>query len=709
MIANISQKFNLQTTTLLVSLCTILLEVFFFNIPVLSTPAVLLYILLIGKSIGERFFDTSGLQWWGGIALLLSSVSLIGVIIYYPYKLTPEFSVITIAAPLLYLLKKKKKTKIEEKPIETSLNTPTKLGMIIFLTLEIILVCTIISARSGELMRSPWIAFDAWFFILFALASSVLFFLMTQKTNTKFLIISAILHHFIFYSIAAIVYKIGFGFDGFIHRATESWILEHGFITPKEPFYIGQYGLVVTFSRITGIAIAYIDIFLIPALAALSIPTLIHHVFKNTWNTTTKNLGLVLSFVIPFIFFFSFNLTTPHNLTLLLLILGMISVVGYTRKKIPYILPALIGLTALGTHPLLGVPTIIIVLVAGIVEKTLKKNVKILTYTMMFVALSVLPLLMFMMQQWFNGHGLPTLVNPFSNSALFLDFFKRPFWYKADAVWYFEIIYAWQYMITPILLICAGIGFWLQKKTTIAWVSLISSVGLCIGAFLLRTLITFPNVASSEQGNYPLRLLIGSVATLLPLVLYGIYHTGKAKTYFIQTKLRIPTTIYYAAGSLIIGALLMLSLYFSYPQYNEKVFFPGLNVSEYDQKVVRWIHEQNETYDYVVLSTILTAVAALTEHPFASYIDTVYGPQFYYSIPSGGPLYLAYEEMVYQGQKRETIDRIFELTNVNTIYLVVPWYWARIDEIVEGAKKSADSWHSIDHKMWIFKYLKHDN
>ena len=316
---------------------------------------------------------------------------------------------------------------------------------------------------------------------------------------------------------------------------------------------------------------------------------------------------------------------------------------------------------------------------------------------------------MFIAQQWLAGYGLPDLTNPLSHFQLFLDFFKRPFWYKADARWYLEILYAWQYLLTPAVIIFSLVGGWYLRKTKIAPLLLSSSIGLTIGAFLLRTLITFPNVSFHEQGNYPLRLLVGAIIILIPLGMYGVVKLVQEKITFIQEKLRLHTSTLYIIGSIKIGIVLTLSLYFSYPQYNGKVYFPGFNVTEYDKHVVEYIHNQNTEHDYVVLSTILTAVTALTEYPFEHYIDTPLGSQFYYSIPAGGPLYILYEEMLYQGQKRETIDKVFELTDTLRVYFVVPWYWKNSDIIAEGAKKTATSWQSIDGKMWVFEYLKDDS
>ncbi len=705
MIAKISTKINIRTVLLCVSLILCTIEAYIYDAPIVSGIACITYLVIAGKSIGERLSSNKEIQWWGGFAILLSSISLANVIFYYLFKITPLTSIISFIIPLFFLLLPKKKT-TEDALIP---NHPRSNKLIyLFLLLEIILMLIIISSRSGELMPSPWIMFSPWFFILFAISTSIIVYLLSQKTSGKIMTLGIIIHFFIFYCIAAIVYKLGFGFDGFIHRATESWILQNGFISPKEPFYIGQYGLVVTLSRLSGISIQHIDIFLVPILASISIPTLVRAIFPKIWNITRQS-ALVISLIIPFIFFLPFNLTTPHNLTTLAMVLVILGIVGYYHSIIPFSLICMVSLYALATHPLLGAPLMCIVAGAFIQKKYQSKKITVIVCSILTLLLISIPLVMFGVQQWLNGHGAPSLRNPFTHVALFKEYVIRPFWYKADAAWYLEILYIWQYAITPIVIFFGLVGARYLRKTKITWILLSSSTGLLIGAFLLRTLFTFPDVSFHEQGNYPLRLLVGAIITLIPLSMYGVYKFSEKKLLWIQNKLSIKPHTLYILGSIKIGILLMFSLYFAYPQYNGKVYFPGFNVTEYDKKVVQTIHNQNPENNYVVLSTILTAVTSLTEYPFARYIDTEKGPQFYYSIPAGGPLYILYEEMLYQGQKRETIDKVFDLTHVDKVYFVVSWYWKNSDKIVEGGKSTADKWQSIDDKMWIFEYTRNDN
>ena len=181
-------------------------------------------------------------------------------------------------------------------------------------------------------------------------------------------------------------------------------------------------------------------------------------------------------------------------------------------------------------------------------------------------------------------------------------------------------------------------------------------------------------------------------------------------------------------GTLIMIALFItLSFYFSYPQRNIKSRFPGFNVTASDFKAAEWIHErekksspplegvvrggtlteQNDEHDidYIVLSNQLVAVAALTNYSFIKTYNTPLGEFFYYSIPTGGPMYKYYGQMLYEGQKREYMEAAMDLVGVDTAYFVINNYWAGSHLITEGAKNTADSWKMIDDgKVWVFVY-----
>ena len=132
-----------------------------------------------------------------------------------------------------------------------------------------------------------------------------------------------------------------------------------------------------------------------------------------------------------------------------------------------------------------------------------------------------------------------------------------------------------------------------------------------------------------------------------------------------------------------------------------------LNVSLSDFKAVEWIHNDNQEYNYIVLANPLLAAGALTKYNFVKDFDTPQGPVFYYSIPSGGPMFKLYERMLYEGQKREFAEEVMHLTGAKKVYFVVNNYWSNFEKIVEGAKKTADSFYEVDGgKVMIFMYTR---
>ena len=139
-----------------------------------------------------------------------------------------------------------------------------------FLALEIGLFGLLAGNQTIGLLRSPWHALEPTFFAAYTLATMLLFYFIWTAKKLRTAVFFSTMHVFLTCSIVAILYPLGFGFDAFIHRASESWILAHGSILPKTPYYIGQYALVAFLIRTTAIPLFFVDIFLVPVLAAIS-------------------------------------------------------------------------------------------------------------------------------------------------------------------------------------------------------------------------------------------------------------------------------------------------------------------------------------------------------------------------------------------------------------------------------------------------------
>src|SRR3989339_868917 len=200
-----------------------------------------------------------------------------------------------------------------------------------FLYLALFSVCLSIlfSSQTDKAIISPWQEIPFFFFALYALLTIILIISIFQKHRIFLLFLS--LHYFLSFSIALIIYKIGVGFDQFIHTATMEVINKAGEIHPKPFYYIGQYALIITIHKLTLIPITFLNKILIPLFASIFIPIFTYKTLKKIFNEKIKNRFVLLSLLlIPCSFAI---VSTPQNLAYLFLIL--IILFGLTSASLP--------------------------------------------------------------------------------------------------------------------------------------------------------------------------------------------------------------------------------------------------------------------------------------------------------------------------------------------------------------------------------------
>lgn len=637
-----------------------------------------------------RSVDTS--SWTLDPLGFLCILIILGTLVYYSYKITPILSYLLFFISLIPLLLFRPKWKIPKEKIKPS--------SIAIALLDIFLITDLYFHRTFDLAASPWTELDPLFFIVYTLSSALLFWNYKKNTSKIQNVFLTSLHFFVGLSVAAIIYPLGYGFDAFIHRVTENWIQTHGFISPKQPYYIGQYSLVVILSNITHIKVFFIDVWLVPALSAIFLPKTI---LKSLENKIHSDFLRYISFwLLAFVPFLLLSLTTPHNLVLFLSVLLVFLVFSQLQKPQSFGTSFLISLAAIFTHPLIGAPIFIFTCSAFLIQKfETKKKFVLSLLGLTFFALCLLLPLLFTLNGLRIGGKIPTLSNPFTHISSFLELFKDPYWYAKSSPLRFEILYLFEKIIVPIVLALALFGFVhyrKKEKSLLLFIFPLSALGLFIDAWLLRSWIVFPDVVAYEQGDYPMRLIHTSIIFLLPFAMYGF-----ASLYeMIKNKKQWKNIFVYA----LIPIALTLALYLSYPQRNIKARFPGYNVTASDFHAVEWIHNQNSEYNYIVLSDQLVSASALTKYSFAKYFDTPKGQLFYYSIPTGGEMYKYYGKMIYEGQKREYMIEAMNIAQVNKAYFVVNKYWASAEKIIAGASKTADRMQIIDDNIWIFEYKR---
>jgi hypothetical protein len=172
-------------------------------------------------------------------------------------------------------------------------------------------------SRTDQAIVSPWQVVALTKFFLAYLAAGFCLAILAFKKSTLFLG-AAMLYYWLSFSVAAVVYKIGYGFDPFIHQATVKFISEHGQILPKQFYYAGQYAVETIIHQLTFLPIDLLDKVLIMVVAAVILPTLGWRYLKEKFgDTVAARLALIALLLLSFT---PFIMTTPQSLAYALII-----------------------------------------------------------------------------------------------------------------------------------------------------------------------------------------------------------------------------------------------------------------------------------------------------------------------------------------------------------------------------------------------------
>jgi len=665
----------------------------------------LTYLLFFGLIFGTLFFSSRSLFFRSiyGLFFLLAGISFLGALIYYFYELNDLIiTILVVGIPLilipLWALNKKPRPGDEHAPIRiTSQLLLNSFLVSLFIFLDIINFQILLKLSTAEAIRTPWSILPFKFFVVFFAASTILLlFLFKNKKSSLGLLLSAI-HTFFIVSVALIVYKIGYGFDPFIHQATEKAIFNDGFILPKPLYYLGQYSLVIFLAKIFSLPVLIIDKLLLPSFIAIFLAPTIYFSFRQLFNNFLNPIILsVLIFILPFS---SFINTTPQGLAnFILLILILLSVLSL-KKEFPLSMLWFLAFTTFLIHPLAGLPALIFTTLLTIYLSSFLKNksIKIILFSLTFLLTTFIIPLFFTLASLFlgNGKSIFSIKQP-ENIILFL---KELNWHWPTIINHFnpflDIIYTYGKNISFIIILTSLTGmFLIRKKLPTFFIYPTAFLSLIINYILLKSFITFPALIQYEQNVYPARILEISFYFLIPLFLFALYKFLEkisqsnflTKTFFI----------------LIFSLFLTFSLYYSYPKDDGEDYQidRGYSVSRADISAVQKIEENASGHDYIVLANQSVSAAAVREFGFKKY----YGPYFYYPVPTGDQLYQYYLKMVYEMPSRKTIKEASNLVGVDLVYFVLNKYWTDAEKISVEAKKNADQTILIDNKITIFKY-----
>ncbi|OGH79739.1 MAG: hypothetical protein A3C10_03990 [Candidatus Magasanikbacteria bacterium RIFCSPHIGHO2_02_FULL_48_18] len=684
---------------------------------ILGAVSLLGCIGLLGKLLGKTVFSKNPYASCWGVVCVTALLIILHGAVYVVFASTPVTILATFAAVAImigFLMYRKKD--LRENQTQTMKKwknnfqetTPNLILFLLILLGQTVLFVLLLSRATTGVLPSPWLAVGPKFFLLYGITTAILLFYQCRTANTAAGLLLITLHFFLTFGVATVLYPLGFGYDPFLHRAAEQHIFDYGFIAPKTPFYIGQYVIVNILTHITHIPITILDIFLTPLLASLLLPFLAVTSLRHGFGISDKQSR----FVTPLLLFFPLTTmiaTTPHNLANLFFLLVIFAAPLAIRHRALYIPLVLLSVTSAMIHILPGIFALLFsfgLFFALWFEKKKKSHFigkKIFWICCGAVGSLVIPLFFLIYQRVIQHLPLPSLSNIPKNINHFFSFFKDPYYFSQEPVaWLWDALYLYRKMIIPIILLIALLVIVHRKKTEEPFrpffrLVLFLSATIVVNAFFTSTWLTFPDLHVYDQLQYAGRLLHIAIYPLLPLFLCGIVY-GLNRIATINF-VKIPISILFAV-------FLTGSFYLLYPQSNPKVVAKGYNVTSSDMAGAAWIHNTAPSSTaYIVLSPILTAAASIEQFGFERYYETGEGNLFYYSIPTGSPLYKAYLDFLYQGQKKETVLSVLELTRTNRAYVVVPRYWDDAEHIIFSAKQSADGWQEIGNgEMWIFTF-----
>jgi hypothetical protein len=491
-------------------------------------------------------------------------------------------------------------------------------------------------------------------------------------------------------NIATIVYKLGFGYDPFIHLATEKVLLATGTMLPRLFYYVGHYALILFSQFTTQLPLEFLNKIFVPVAFALIFPPIVFYSLKNilsdnpsctSLTSRTSRSPALLTLVALYIPFTPFIISTPQGLTNLL---ALIFIFSYLNPKIPRWFPAFLGGITLLIHPLYGLP----LLVASLFPFFKKLWARIILSAAFVLALP----LSFMTLNWLKG----LFSFQFHFSLSFFNWnnlwqLKRGFDFIPDLIY----LYGFNYKIIFLIIALIGIIILINTKSFKTNADCLLFSGLTFASYLLTKItINFNFLVSYDQGDYLDRLIDLAFYFLLIYFLFAFYSLLKKVDWGKLTdKLFV---------SLILIFIVASSLYFSYPLFDGYTNTKAFNVSQADVDSVNFINEKAKE-NYIVLANQLVGAAAIREFGFAKY----YGANFYYSIPTGGAnnLYQYYLSMTDDAPERTYAEQAAKTAGVKQVFFVLDKYWKNSAALIQSAISAADESYEIDGgKNYVFLY-----
>ncbi|MFH0874112.1 MAG: hypothetical protein V1846_04735 [Candidatus Komeilibacteria bacterium] len=628
-----------------------------------------------------------------GLLLVLSLIMVGSTIFFYLASLNYWTLLLTAALPPLALLWPYQ-AKIK-KIIEPS-NLKTLLLPLVQLFLGLGLLWVLQQHATTEPIQSPWQILPASIWPIYTATCLLSLIIATsRKTSAWIKILSASWQLFMSISLVLWVYSLGFGFDPFIHQATEKIIVATGTISPRPLYYIGYYGLVVWLHYWSQISLSLIDSWLLPCLTALLLPATIYFSFRCNFRSEPRALAVLPLFflLLPYPFFIQ---STPQGLSLLWsLLIILLSFFYIQRQQLPAVIILLLAIGALTLHPLSGIPMIFYTAMLIVYHRSWEASKLLrwlrLTVYGLLAALAALALpLVFTLQSQLT----PLNTNSLSSDGTGgVSLWQLPAYYRF--IRWDDLLYLFSANSKLLFILLALLGFWyvIKRHRAHYFINyLITYLVVIVNYLLLSWFIPFDWLLPYERQSYPERILTLSYFFLWPLAFITFY-------WLTKKILRSPRLMQMIIG-FFLALTMTISWYLSYPRWDYYAQNKGFNTSRHDLAAVTWIQARAGQESYVVLANQAVSAAAIQTLGFQPY----YRGHYLYPIPTGDPLYQSYLDAVYNRQPLTSVCQdVQALTGVSQVYLVVNDYWSDFPATIERLKKTATLAAVIDGgRSYIF-------
>jgi hypothetical protein len=627
------------------------------------------------------------------IPLVLSVPAIIaiaGTLVYFSYGLNRSGAWITIIISTISIyclyraLAKETKTSPprDEKIIKNITNSEWLLGAL-FLITWLIAVYLLFSGRSERAIITPWQVVPVWFFLAYALGIAWLFLL--GRFSSRLVSIALVLQSSLLFGVALIVYRIGYGFDPFIHEAAVNAIMKLGQIKPLTPYYLGQYSLITVLEAFSGLKTAFLAKMLVPSLAALFLPLLAwrwlarHHGVERDWG-----LAVIMALILPATIFI---VTTPQSLAYIFLLIALLWPTPQ-EKKSELIIVWLNAIAALVTQPIAGIPAILVAISDTTRGRRFDKKIYPIILGLFVVAV---PAALYI----FTKLGSEAAIS-FQAPELLKTFAWLAPSNPSEKSWWLNFLYLYgnnQGLIIAFLALIGVIIAFKKKSKELLRRFALPAIALTLCA-LLTSSLNFHFLINYERSDYLERVLIVVAIFCLPLILL-VFRAIAARVENMPRKIVAMWLILIVSGSLA-------SLYLSYPRFDDYANSHGYATSKADILAVRFIEQDARGKNYIVLANQQVSAAALREFGFNRYYNNL----FYYPIPTGGALYQYYLKMV-DSPDRALMKEAMDLTRVDRVYLVLNNYWWQFKELAPTIGAMANSTGDIgDGQIKIFKFTR---